>query len=119
VRHQATGFVDATRGVSPSIANMIEGQQPAGQPSDGPSQIVGERGRLQERMLFESEKRYASPEPVFRCDGWCGYSDIQHPNVVSIGSHSSKKRFNHMSARSSHYLPVRTCSALGKGRKAH
>ena len=85
VRHQATDFADATHGVSLSIVNMIEGQQPAGQPSDGPSQIDGERGRSQERMLFESEMRYASPEPVFHCDGWCDYSDVQHPSVVSIG----------------------------------
>ena len=67
---------------------MIEGQQPAAQPSDGPLQIDSERGRSQGRMLFESEMRYASPEPVFHCDGWCGYSDVQHhPIIVSIGSH--------------------------------
>jgi hypothetical protein len=85
VRHQATDFVDAAHGVSLSIANIIEGEQPSGQPSDGPSQIDGERGRPQERMLFESEMRYASPEPVFRCDGWCEHSDVQHPSIVSIG----------------------------------
>ena len=42
-------------------------------------------GRPRERMLFASQTRYASPEPLFVCDGWCKYGEDSHPNVVSIG----------------------------------
>ena len=43
---------------------------------------LDERGRSQECRLFESEMRCASPEPVFRCDGWCEHSDVRRPSIV-------------------------------------
>jgi hypothetical protein len=77
-----------------SIESAIEGQQPV--QSLQPGTQLGEghpavqrelslRGRPRERMLFSSQTRYASPEALFACDGWCKYSDVPHPNVVSIG----------------------------------
>jgi hypothetical protein len=38
--------------------------------------------RSRDRTLFASQRRCASPEPRFVCDGWCKYSDVSHPNVV-------------------------------------
>jgi hypothetical protein len=110
VRHEATGFLHESFEASPSIISLVEGPQHANQPSDGPPRIdahLGERGpadqsqlsrsaqssetrvgRSPERMLFESQMRYTSPERVFSCDGWCEYSDVPRPNIVSIGRRS-------------------------------
>jgi hypothetical protein len=77
VRRQATDFFDTTT-VSP--------------PPTFKTEIVdatSRRGRAQapaearEKMLF-SQTRFASPEGLFVCDGWCKYSEEPHPNVVSI-----------------------------------
>ena len=108
VRHQASVFADIpTSGDPLSITDMKEGQR-ADRPSGGPSRIdtqLGERGpadqsqlsrgaqsfetrRPQERMLSESMPISGSPEPAFHCDGWCEYSGVPHPNIVSIERHS-------------------------------
>jgi hypothetical protein len=42
------------------------------------------RRETSEQMYFGSQTRFASPEARFVCDGWCKYSDVPHPNVVSI-----------------------------------
>ena len=114
VRRQAIGFIGLTSGESLSIGNVIEEQQstelPSGQPlrvntKPGESRPAGQRemsrsrtspslggqsrergarmSRSPERMIY-TDTRYASPEPLFACDGWCKYSEVSHPNVVSI-----------------------------------
>ncbi|KAH9977499.1 caspase domain-containing protein [Russula compacta] len=115
VRRQATGFADSTSDLL-SIASVTEGQRPGDRPSDqplevdiqfvgdrrrnkrdkspGPKSRVTRRPRPRERMLFEfeSQVRYASPEPSFACDGWCDYSEVPHPNVLSLSACSDLQR---------------------------
>ncbi|KAH9968493.1 caspase domain-containing protein [Lactifluus volemus] len=40
----------------------------------------------EEVSLFACQPRCASPEPRFVCDGWCEYSDIPHPMVISLSA---------------------------------
>ena len=67
-------------------------------------------------MLFASQMRYASPEARFVCDGWCKFSDVEHPNIVSIGS-PLQERSDFILVGSSLYPHVRICNAHGKARK--
>jgi len=112
VRRQAIGFIGLTSGESLSLENVIEEQRSAELPSDQPLQVntkldesrpAGQRemsqtspslggksrergarmSRSPERMIY-TDTRCASPEPLFACDGWCKYSEVSHPNVVSI-----------------------------------
>jgi len=108
VRGQAVDFVNATFQAPSSLAYTTEGQRPseqseplrvdihldeAGRARQGEwSSSSGEKSlrtpralQLEEPVLFQSPIRCASPEPFFVCDGWCQYSEVPHPNVVSIG----------------------------------
>ncbi|KAH9968497.1 caspase domain-containing protein [Lactifluus volemus] len=42
--------------------------------------------RSRDRTLFASQRRCASPETRFVCSGWCKYSDVSHPNVLSLSA---------------------------------
>jgi len=112
VRRQATTTDFSTSGVPPSITSKIGEESPAEQPSNEPPQIdtqLGERRpadqtelspgsqsrgrrRPRERMLFASQTRYASPEARFVCDGWCKFSDVEHPNILSLSACSDLQR---------------------------
>jgi len=136
VRRQATTDFSAS-GVPPSITSKIGEERPAEQPSNEPPQIdtqLGERRpadqtelspgaqsrgsrRPRERMLFASQTRYSSPEARFVCDGWCKFSDVEHPNVVSIGL-PLQERSDLILVGSSLYPLVQICKAHGKARKA-
>jgi hypothetical protein len=104
VRRLATDFFDPTT-VSPpptfeTEIDAIEGQSFTAEPLQivtqlgeaGPAdqRTMSPRGRprarreAREQMLFGPERRFASPEAYFVCDGWCKYSDEPYPNVVSI-----------------------------------
>jgi len=111
VRRQATTDF-STSGVPPSITSKIGEERPAEQPSNEPPQIdtqLGERRpadqtelspgaqsqrsrRPRERMLFASQTRYSSPEARFVCDGWCKFSDVEHPTVLSLSACSDLQR---------------------------
>jgi hypothetical protein len=141
VRRQAT-INFSTSGVPPSITSKIGEERPAEQPSNEFPQIdtqLGERRpvdqselspsspgaqsrgsrrpRPRERMLFASQTRYASPEARFVCDGWCKFSDVEHPNIVSIGF-PLQERSDLILVGSSPYPLVQICNARGKARKA-
>ena len=111
VRGQAMDSTNAMSWVSPPLGYTIGGQWFSDQPesSSSPLQVgtqmdeasladQGERSsretplpvarrtrRSHERMLFPCQIRYASPERIFRCDGWCLYSEVPRPTVVSVG----------------------------------
>jgi len=107
VRGQAMDSTNAMSWASPPLGYTIGGQWLNEQPgsSSQPLQVgspldeasLADQGewsfgetlrrtrRSHERMLFPHQIRYASPERIFRCDGWCQYSEVSHPNVVSVG----------------------------------
>lgn len=108
VRGQAMDSTNAMSWVSPPLGYTIGEQWPSERPgsSSQPLQVgsllvdeasLSDQGgrssgetprrtrRSHERMLFPCQIRYASPERIFRCDGWCQYSEVPHPNVVSVG----------------------------------
>ncbi|KAH9977501.1 hypothetical protein BJV74DRAFT_888427 [Russula compacta] len=111
VRRQAMDFANSTSKVPPSNPSVIEGHRPSDQPSHqslevtplGEDRPADERElvpgaqpqttqRPRERMLLASQIRHASPEPSISCDGWCNYSGIPHPNVLSLSACSALHR---------------------------
>ena len=83
-------------------------------PSRGRSQA---RHEARQQMFFESRTRYASPEALFVCDGWCSYSEEPHPNVVSI-EHLLLWDSGFTFVASSRYPPAPTRNSHGKAPKA-
>ncbi|KAH9953158.1 caspase domain-containing protein [Russula dissimulans] len=78
----ATGYVEATL---EEMESMIEGR---GQSPRGRGVRMAQD---REHMMF-TQTRYASPEPRFVCDGWCKYTEVSHPNVLSLSSCSDMQR---------------------------
>jgi len=122
VHRQATGFVDSTSGEPLSIESVVEGWEsaelPSGQPlqsnthlgesrpagwrkmspmstsasSGGQSRGRGARiSRDRERMMF-TQTRSNSSVARFVCNGWCKYSEVPHPNVLSLSFHADLQR---------------------------
>jgi hypothetical protein len=107
VRGQAMDSTNAMSWVSPPLGHTIGGQSPNEQPgsSSQPLRVdtlldeasLADQGewssgedprrtrRLHELMPIPSPFRCASPEHNYSCDGWCQYSEVPSPNVVSIG----------------------------------
>ena len=60
-----------------------EGRSANQRESSPAAQSRGTR-RPQERPLFLSQPRSASPESLYACNGWCDSDDNPNPTVVSL-----------------------------------
>jgi len=103
VRRHAIIPDDSTSGVPPLIASMRGGQrtrqsngplqvdvhptnQPKSTPGGQPSEILSPRSP--QGSFFPTQPRSATPDSLFDCNGWCGYSQAADlspgQTVVSI-----------------------------------
>jgi hypothetical protein len=81
--------MDAIDGQSPTVElSNIDTHVGEARPADQHEMYRRGRSRARreagEQMFFGPQRRFASPEARFVCDGWCKYSEEPHPNVVSI-----------------------------------
>jgi hypothetical protein len=106
VRRQAMYPSNSISGIPLLTEKTIEGPQTANKPSNQSLQVDTQRGEgfssdqpsssasglpcgslnclPPERMIFAHQPIAESPVRRFACDGWCQYSTVAHPNVVSI-----------------------------------
>ena len=105
VRRQATYITNSTSAGQPLplIATVMDLQETGDRSARPPSRVddgasegrsVDQREsspaarsrktRSQDRTLFLSQPRSASPESIFACNGWCDYDDNPYPTVVSL-----------------------------------